>query len=783
MSDKSPRDISAARATKLALANSPNGATVRDLLKSGNTEVFRRLIDSVHDYAIFLLTPDGHIASWNVGAARIKGYTAEEAIGKHFSIFYTDEALQRDWPSEELRRAAALGHIEDEGWRVRKDGTRFWANTLISPVHGNSGELLGFSKITRDLTERREQERRLAVSERNLRLLIELVQDYAIFQLDPTGVITSWNLGAQRIKGYLANEAIGRHFSMFYPPEAVASGWPAEELKRAAAAGRFEDEGWRLRKDGSRIWANVIITAIRDKDGTLLGFSKVTRDLTERRRHEEQLRQREENLRLLVDGVKDHAMFLLDPAGRILSWNEGAKRLLGYEAAAVIGMDASMLLPTEEAAAGKSKANLAASDIGDSVKVEGWVQKADGSKIWAETTTNHLRDPNGQNRGYIQIIRDLTDKQRVQFLEEEGRRMSEFIAMLSHELRNPLAPIRNAMSFMQKASSDPQVAWCIDIVGRQVAHMSRLVDDLLDVSRITTGKIHLESSPVELTTLVRMAVDASRAMVESRKQTLTLDLSRRPVCVLGDTTRLTQVVVNLLSNATKYTPSEGQIKVSVHDDGGFATIQVTDSGVGMSEQLLKHAFDPFVQGHRTLDRSDGGLGIGLTLVKKITELHGGTVTASSAGANRGSTITVTLPVCATEEEEAAAQALAAQASAVQPRRRRVLIVDDNRDAAESLAMVLRLYGHEVQAAYDGAQALNFAAATRPSTVLLDIGLPGMDGYEVARRLRELPGLTKVRLIAVTGYGQKGDREAAREAGFDLHVTKPVNPDDVEKLLT
>jgi PAS domain S-box-containing protein len=773
MSDNSPTESPAARA---AAAAGP-APDIRALLRSGNDEVFRRLVDGVRDYAIFLLTPDGHIASWNAGAEHIKGYKAADVIGKHFSIFYTPEALAVGWPAEELRRALAVGRLEDEGWRVRSDGSRFWADVVISPVRDGSGELLGFSKVTRDLTERREHESRLRESERNLRLLVEGVQDYAIFRLDPNGVIVSWNLGAQRIKGYTAEEAIGRHFSMFYTPDAVASGWPQDELVRASADGRFEDEGWRVCKDGTRIWANVVITAIRDEQGDLLGFSKVTRDLTERRRHEELLREREENLRLLVEGVKGHAMFLLDAAGRIRTWNAGAQRMLGYPADEVLERPVGMLYPAEEAAAGRAESELASATAGGFSQVEGWRQKADGTKFWADIATTVLLDAAGQTRGFVQIVRDLTERRRVETLETEGRRIGEFIAMLSHELRNPLVPIRNAMGILQKFARTPEVSWCVELVGRQVAHMTRLVDDLLDVSRVTSGKIRLEAMPLELNTMVEMAIESARPTVQRHGHALTVRLAPHPIPVLGDTTRLTQVVVNLLTNAAKYTPRDGHIKVAVASTGKVATLQVSDNGIGMSESLLQHVFEPFVQGERTLDRAEGGLGIGLTLVKSIAELHGGAVTAGSAGAGKGTTVTVTLPISNAGEE-----APAALRAVTVPTSRQVLLVDDNKDSAESLAMLLRLGGHEVQMAHDGHQALALAAATRPSIVLLDIGLPGMNGYEVARRLKQLPGMSAVRLVAITGYGQEKDRIASADAGFELHLTKPVDPDELIGLL-
>ncbi len=395
-------------------------------------------------------------------------------------------------PAQALCTAAQQGQWRDEGWRLRKDGSRFWASVLISPLLGVNGEVLGFSKVTRDMTQRREGEQRLVESERNLRLLVETVQDYAIFSLDCHGVITSWNRGAQRIKGYTAQEAIGKHFSVFYEPPEVARGWPQEELARATERGRFEDEGWRVRKDGTRFWANVVITAIKDEQGQLLGFSKVTRDLTERRRHEQQLREREESLRLLVEGVRDHAMFLLDAQGRIKVWNAGGQRLLGYDSSEVLERDASMFYPQEDRLAGKPQAELASARSAGHLLVEGWRQRADGTTFWAEVTTTRLDGDGDTPRGFIRIVRDLTERRRAETLEMEGRRLSEFIAVLSHELRNPLAPIRNAVAILDRFTSEPQARWCLDLLGRQIAHMSRLVDDLLDVSRITSGKIRLE---------------------------------------------------------------------------------------------------------------------------------------------------------------------------------------------------------------------------------------------------------------------------------------------------
>ncbi len=638
--------------------------------------------------------------------------------------------------------------------------------------------MIGFSKVTRDLTERRAHEERLRSSERNLRLLIDAIQDYAIFSLNPDGVITSWNQGAQRIKGYSADEAIGQHFSMFYPPQARALNWPQEELGRARAFGRFEDEGWRLRKNGHRIWANVVISAIVDEQGTLLGYTKVTRDLTERRRHEEHLRERERNFRLLIDGVKDHAMFLLDRNGRIRTWNVGAQRVLGYTEEDAIGRDIRTLYTEKDQASGRPTAELAATSHASFLRVEGWRCKADGTELWVEVASSALFDATHQLDGFVQVIRDLTERLRAETLENEGRRISQFIALLSHELRNPLAPIQNAVTVLNKVTDNPELQWCAQVISRQAAHMKRLVDDLLDVSRITIGKIHIEDARVDLNAVIAMAVDALRAAAAEHSHTIVMHLPATLLVVQGDATRLHQVVTNLLVNAMKFTPPHGRIEVSAQVLQAMACVQISDTGIGMSDALLKHVFEPFVQGPGALDRSGGGLGIGLTLVKSIVELHGGTVTASSKGHAQGSTISLTLPLCDNGE-------LVEETNLPPPAVRRatkILIVDDNKDSAESLALMLRLDGHEVHTANDGPQALALAEQIQPAVIVLDIGLPTMNGYEVARRLKKLRLNPDLRLIALTGYGQEDDLRAASEAGFERHLTKPVDATELSRAI-
>ncbi len=356
-------------------------------------------------------------------------------------------------------------------------------------------------------------------------------------------------------------------------------------------------------------------------------------------------------------------------------------------------------------------------------------------------------------------------------LRAADRRKDEFLALLAHELRNPLAPVQNAVSIMRlKGSEDADLAWCHDVIERQANQLTRLVDDLLDVSRITQGKIQLRLEPIDIATIVAGALETSAPLIETYRHRLRLELPERALLVMGDAFRLTQVVANLLNNAAKYQPEQGEIELRVAREGADAVITVEDRGIGLSEGMLSEAFELFAQGERAPDRRQGGLGIGLSLVKKLVELHHGSVTAASPGLGAGSTFMVRLP--ALVDGERPAQAPTAAAPNGERRALRILAVDDNVDAAESLAMLLRLDGHEVSVAHDGPHALELAAAERPEVILLDIGLPGMDGYEVCRRLRQLPR-PQPRIIAMTGYGQDKDRQRAAEAGFDEHTVKPV----------
>ncbi|MDT3678481.1 MAG: PAS domain S-box protein [Burkholderiaceae bacterium] len=617
------------------------------------------------------------------------------------------------------------------------------------------------------------------LGEDRFRLLVESVQDYAIFLLDTQGRVVTWNAGAQRIKGYEAHEIIGRSFETFYPDEAIGAGWPQQELRAARRHGRFEDEGWRLRKDGSRFWASVVITALHDGHGALVGFAKVTRDLTERRRHEEDLRRGEEQVRLLIDAVKDYAMFLVDPQGRIQTWNMGAAALTGYDAGDVRDRDFSMFYTSTEVSAGEPARDLArALDDGRSER-ERWHLRKDHTMFWAGTVLTPVFDPSGGLRGYALVVRDLTDPKRLLELEHSNRRMSEFLAMLAHELRNPLAPIRNAVNLLSLHTAFPQQLTGVrDVIDRQLGQLTRLVDDLLDIGRIATGKIRLDRRRLDYREVVQSSVDATLPLAQAHEQRLSLSLPEAPIPMVGDATRLAQSLQNLLNNAVRYTPQGGEIRVEVHRDGPDSVTQVADSGRGIPRHEIERIFELFSQ----VDADDApaaqGLGIGLSLARTLVEQHGGTLSAASPGRGLGSVFTMRLPIHAAVSPAAAEQG---ELPSQVPIANRVLVIDDNRDSADTMVQVLQLLGQKGRAAYGAEDGIRVAKSFRPRIVLLDLNMPDGDGFTVMRRLREQSS-EFLYVAAMTGYGQASDRRRTLDAGFQAHLTKPVSADRLQEVL-
>lgn len=383
------------------------------------------------------------------------------------------------------------------------------------------------------------------------------------------------------------------------------------------------------------------------------------------------------------------------------------------------------------------------------------------------------------------VVTDLTEPKKQQDLQETNRRKDEFLAMLAHELRNPLAPIRNALHIVQVRGLERREAvrhaW--QTIERQVENLVRLVDDLLDVSRISRGKINLQREPIDVAIIVARAIESSRPLIEARKHELEVALPDQPMLVEADPTRMAQVLLNLLNNAAKYTPDGGRIWLTAEKANGESVIRVRDTGMGIPPEILPKVFDLFTQAERTLERAEGGLGIGLTLVRRLTEMHHGVVQAFSPGPGEGSEFVVRLPLLPDSPAIAKVHEPDNGKRAKESRTLRILVVDDNRDSSDSLAMLLRLVGHDVRTAHDGRQALVVAATYRPDLVLLDIGLPGMDGFTVARQMRSQQELAKVVLVALTGYGSDEDRRQSQAAGFDHHMVKPIHFDALQELLT
>jgi PAS domain S-box-containing protein len=779
---------------------------------TSRAEEFALLIDAVEDYAIFLLSPTGEIRSWNRGAARILGYSEEEIIGRHFSTFYGPDDLAANKPLRELEDALRDGRVEDEGWRLTKDGTRFWANTIITLLRNDDGTVRGFAKVTRDLTVQRMADERFRQGTEIFQLLVSSVRDYAIFMLDPEGNVATWNSGAQQIKGYMPDEIIGRHFSAFYTEEDVRSGKPARELALAREQGSVEDEGWRVRKDGTRFWSNVIITAVYDARGELRGFAKVTRDITARREAEEELRQSTEVFQLLVSSVRDYAIFMLDPEGNVATWNSGAQAIKGFAPEDIIGRHFSTFYTEEDLATRKPERELEIARAVGSVKDEGWRVRKDGSRFFASVLITAVYDARRELRGFAKVTRDITDRKvaeetqralleqreaRLQ-AEEERRRAEasyrvaqeanrakdEFLMTLSHELRTPMTAILGWARLLPTMSSgDPLFHEAITSIASGAKLQARLIDDILDVSRIVSGKLRLTPETIEVARVIMNAVDGVGLTAEAKEITITTTLAPGLGMIIVDATRLQQVIWNLLTNAVKFTPRRGIVQVSARRTSSHVQIVVTDNGEGIDPEFLPHIFEPFRQAESPQTRVHGGLGLGLSIVRYIAEAHGGTVAAESEGRGKGSTFTVTLPVRAMTDATGPIKNPFSETFLHRDRLRGVsiVLVDDDPETRKLVAAVLRAAGANVLPLDSAASALESLDQHRPDLVITDIAMPDMDGYAFTRALRAREYGPTLKVIALSAFPATNDDGA----GFDAYLTKPIDPyhliDDVARV--
>ncbi len=1112
---------------------------------------FTEMVKNVRDHSIFLTDPDGVITSWNVAAERIIGYAEAEAVGRHFSIIFTPEDVAAAVPEGELRQARDEGRAEDERWHMRKDGSRFWALGIVTPLHDAQGRLSGYSKVLRDMTEwkradetsrdrqrqlefvtdhapvllaqvdfdrhfrfvnvpyaerlglhprdiigkhvrdvigaeayariephveaalrgerveyegdvpyagigtqtmrvayeperdeggrvvgyvaailnisdRKKAEVELTASRRRLQALFDTALD-AILLADDQARYVDANPAACRLLGYgreellqrgvfditpLPNGEVGRaawaafvraghqageyalrrkdgstavmeyqavanvqpglHLSVLRdvtdrrrteealraserryktlagsapvgifetdaegnclfvndhwcrmagmtPDQARGQGWVAalhpedkdrifREWYAAAGGGREFTADYRFRTPEGRVtWLAGSAVALRDEGGTATGYIGTVTDITGLKRAEVALRESEGRLRAIIDNWPS-VVFVKDREGRYLLANRACEPYAGEPAERMVGKTDYDYLPAEIAdrfraddrrvletgevlryeeeaplrgelrtsltvkfpladASGQAYAVCGiATDITDlkragealrasrerldlvvnSVDVGLWycdlpfdkliwnakvkehfglppdadvtigtfyerlhpddrertrqaIERSigdrsgydveyrtvglDGRERWVRAIGRTFYGPAGQPVRFDGITVDVTERVRQeQALKEADRRKDEFLATLAHELRNPLAPLRNGLQVMKLAAGDAgAVEQARAMMDRQLGQMVHLIDDLLDVSRITRGKLQLRRERVDLATAVQSAVEGSRPLIEASAHRLTVALPPEPVWLDADPVRLAQVFSNLLTNAAKYTERAGHIGLTAVREGGEVVVVVRDTGIGIAAEHLPRLFEMFSQVSSALERSQGGLGIGLSLVKGLVAMHGGRVEARSEGSGKGSEFVVRLPVAGGSAPTGTRRLNGGETAAARPRRR-VLVADDNRDAADSMAMMLRLGGHEVHAVHDGQEAVDAAGWFRPDLALLDIGMPRLNGFEACRRIREQPWGRSVTLVAITGWGQEGDKRRATEAGFDHHLTKPVDPAALERLL-
>lgn len=797
-------------------------------------EQLRITLASIGD-AVIATDPEGRISFMNSVAEALTRWSRPEATGRPlpevFNIVNEHTRRPAENPALRALREGTIVGLANHTLLIARDGTERLIDDSAAPVRADAGPVAGAVLVFRDVTERRRADEARA----RLAAIVESSDD-AIVGKNLDGIIQSWNAGAERLFGYTAEEAIGRRITLIIPPERHAEEeMILDRLRRGERVDHFQTV--RMAKGGRLLDISLTVSPIRDNEGHVTGASKIARDVTAQKRAEERLAralEREKAQSRLLQQVADAALTIhsagsLDSVLRVIT--EEARQILGAHLAIsslTDGEDCSQTVSTQSASEQYeprlkhrippalegvcadvcrtnqslrlTRAELEAHPGWNVADEEG---KGDAPRqCW---TAAPLVSRGGKNLGLIQVIdKDdggfseddeaalvqlahiaavaIENARLYEELREQDRRKDEFLALLAHELRNPLAPLRNGLQVMQLAGRDAAAtATAREMMNRQLTHMVRLVDDLLDASRISRNKMELRRSRVLLADAVSSAVETVRPAIDAAGLELTVMLPPEPVYLDADLIRLAQVFSNLLSNSAKYTEPGGRIWLSATREGDRVIVSVRDSGIGIPADALPTIFDMFSQVDRSIERTSGGLGIGLALVRGLVEMHGGTVEAASAGLGKGSTFTVRLPALP-NESEAVGEGPACEVARGAATQRRILVVDDSRDSATSMAMMLQLIGYEVRTANDGAEALRAVEQFRPDIVLMDVGMPRLNGYDATRRIREQPWGKGIVIIAITGWGQEADRAKSREAGCDGHLVKPVNLPDLEQLL-
>jgi PAS domain S-box-containing protein len=752
---------------------------VSKIRASEQRELLRVTLSSIGD-AVITTDLEARVTYMNAVAESLTGWTRQDALGQPlahvFRIVNEGTRAPVENPAIKVLREGVVVGLANHTLLLRKDGIECPIDDSAAPIRDELGRVSGCVLIFRDVTVPRNMERDRVAQLHTARLLASIVEssDDAIISKSLDGVIKSWNAAAERVFGYSADEAIGRHISLVIPRDRIAE---EDHIIASLEAGQridhFETE--RQRSDGQRILVSLTVSPIKNDAGIVIGASKIVRDITDRKRAEAD----RERFATLIENSTDF-IGICDLNAVPIFVNRAGLNMVGLDSIddARATSVTDFFFPEDrhqimhvffpevlERGHGEIEVRFRNFKTGDA--------------RWMSYKVLVLRDTAGQPAALATVSQDVSERRRLEdnlrqlaaHLSEADRRKDEFLATLAHELRNPLAPLCNMLEVLKRAEGDGETLQrARETMDRQLAQLVRLVDDLLDLNRITHNRLELRQSQVALSSVIQQAVEASRPHADAAGHELIVSLPDEPLYTYADPARLAQVFDNLLNNSCKYTDPGGKIWVTAEQQRGEVAVSVRDTGSGIPPDKLDTIFEMFTQVERSPERLQGGLGIGLTLVRRLVEMHGGSIEAKSAGVGRGSEFVVRLPLLAGVGEPAPPAPDEQQLSHV----RRILIVDDNSDAAVSLAMLLKISGHDTYTAHDGVEALSAFERCQPDVILMDIGLPKLSGHEVCRRIRERPGGAEVLMIALTGWGQESDRRKSQDAGFDGHLVKPVD---------
>ncbi|HEX5047571.1 MAG TPA: PAS domain S-box protein [Gammaproteobacteria bacterium] len=753
-------------------------------------ETLRVTLRSIGD-AVITTDVEARITYMNEVAESMTGRRLADAAGQALDgVFRIVNEVTRqpvESPATRALREGVIVGLANHTVLIRSDGSEVPIDDTAAPIRNELGVVSGCVLIFRDVSAQRRAEQEKASQLLTARLLASIVEssEVAIVSKSLAGIIQSWNAAAERIFGYTAAQAIGKHISIVIPPERLSE---EDAIIASLKAGRRVEhfETVRRRADGNRFWVSLTVSPVKDDTGKVIGASKMVIDIDSRIRAEAE----RERFSTLIQNSTDF-VGICDLDGVPIFVNRAGLETVGLgdlEQARRVRVWDFFFPEDRERIRDELFPSVLATGHGEAeVRFRHFKT---GAAIWMSYKLVALADGAGRPMAIGTVSQDVTERKRLEDslralaadLSEADARKDEFLATLAHELRGPLAPLSNVLEVWKRTDDPATLVRARATMERQLGQMVRLVEDLLDLNRITHNRLELRRRRVALADLVHQAVEASRPLADSLGHELQVDLPREPVWLSADPARLAQVFGNLLHNACKYMDPGGMVSLTAERQGSEVVVAVRDTGIGIPGDQLEKIFEMFMQAEAEPEKSRGGLGIGLTLVKRLVRMHDGTIEAHSAGAGRGSTFVVRLPVLDAPAGDAPEPATRSTAAVRPARGRRVLIVDDNTDSAESLAMLLRLQGNETFTAHDGVEALEAVDERRPDVVLLDIGLPKLNGHDVARRIRERPWGKDIALVAVTGWGQEEDRRKSREAGFDAHLVKPVDRDALAELL-